>query len=219
MDGPGAAGLTLVLSGGDRPAVDMPPAGGMLRIGRHDHNDVVLDDRTVSGEHAVIIRDGHALAIRDLGSRNGTRINGSPVTGCALFEGDRIDIGIYRLTVARTDAFRGKDPAASLDATARAGGSAAALDEADAARCALLEYLNGSQAGQSRRLEQRVARIGDGHADAVIARRRSGHVLARLDDQVVPVVNGRPVGPGACPLADGDTIELGDLAIRFHLPG
>ena len=72
-------------------------AGNMLTIGRRPYNDIQLDDLTVSGEHALVrVRKG-AVVVHDLGSRNGTLVNGLPIQQRTLVDGDVVDIGIYRL--------------------------------------------------------------------------------------------------------------------------
>ena len=47
-----------------------------LRIGRHEDNDLVLDNAYLSRYHAEILSDGSRILIRDLGSTSGTFING-----------------------------------------------------------------------------------------------------------------------------------------------
>lgn len=68
--------------------------GGGLTIGRRDGNNVVIPDQRVSGQHARLeVRDG-ALYVTDLGSSNGTRVNGQPVTGSQpIRAGDVVQIG------------------------------------------------------------------------------------------------------------------------------
>lgn len=70
-------------------------------IGRRATNTLVLDDLTVSGEHAVLMAGQQDVVIQDLGSRNGTLVNGAPVARALLNDGDSIDIGIYRLVYRR----------------------------------------------------------------------------------------------------------------------
>ena len=70
-------------------------------IGRRATNTLVLDDLTVSGEHAVLLAGQQDVVIQDLGSRNGTLLNGAPVARALLNDGDSIDIGIYRLVYRR----------------------------------------------------------------------------------------------------------------------
>jgi Inner membrane component of T3SS, cytoplasmic domain len=50
-----------------------------IRIGRGEHNDIVLPDRTVSADHALVTFEASHAKIRDLGSRNGTLVEGVPV--------------------------------------------------------------------------------------------------------------------------------------------
>src|SRR5262245_21039500 len=65
-----------------------------LRIGRASQNAIQIADPTVPKEHAEIVRAGQRLAIRDLGSRNGTRVNGIEVhEPTPIREGDVIEIG------------------------------------------------------------------------------------------------------------------------------
>jgi pSer/pThr/pTyr-binding forkhead associated (FHA) protein len=63
-------------------------------IGRHVDSDFVIDDRTVSRRHAAIHTEGPAWIVEDLGSTNGTRVNGKPVGRRATIEpGDEIGFG------------------------------------------------------------------------------------------------------------------------------
>jgi DNA-binding winged helix-turn-helix (wHTH) protein len=74
---------------------------GENRIGRDPTSDVWLDSAGVSRAHARVEVGEHNVTIEDLGSKNGTKANGEPVTRVAvLHDGDRIEIGrevmIYR---------------------------------------------------------------------------------------------------------------------------
>jgi pSer/pThr/pTyr-binding forkhead associated (FHA) protein len=68
-------------------------------IGRRAGNALVLPDPRVSREHAIIERDGGRFRLRDLGSHNGTTINGQPVAQAELCDGDRLAIGGFELLV------------------------------------------------------------------------------------------------------------------------
>jgi pSer/pThr/pTyr-binding forkhead associated (FHA) protein len=68
-------------------------------IGRHEESDIVLDERQVSRQHARIVRDDVGYRISDLHSKNGTFVNGEPVT-CErrLHDGDEVQIALsFRL--------------------------------------------------------------------------------------------------------------------------
>ena len=63
-------------------------------IGRHKHSDIVIDFPTVSRNHGVLTRyDDGSWTITDTGSHGGIRVNGEPVSICALQPDDVIDIG------------------------------------------------------------------------------------------------------------------------------
>jgi len=71
-----------------------PVLEGETRIGRSSDVPVSLPDRSVSREHAVLIRSGDQLEIEDLGSRNGTVVNGERLAGRRLLSGsEEIAIG------------------------------------------------------------------------------------------------------------------------------
>jgi phosphoserine phosphatase RsbU/P len=93
--------MTLYLSGfvGDRQTT-WAIGSAAIRLGRSSKNTIQITDATVSKEHAEIsIVDGHPH-IKDLGSRNGTRVNGAPATEpTPLKSGDRIEIGHVPFTV------------------------------------------------------------------------------------------------------------------------
>ncbi len=68
-------------------------------IGRHASNEIQLLSRAVSNFHAEILKEGGALVIRDLGSTNGTRVNGERVDRSLVAPGDSIRIGNHILSL------------------------------------------------------------------------------------------------------------------------
>ncbi len=66
-------------------------------IGRRSHNDIVIDNLAVSGEHSVIYTSAGDVYLEDLGSTNGTTVNGQPIKKHLLQSGDTLEIGKYRL--------------------------------------------------------------------------------------------------------------------------
>lgn len=74
-------------------ALDWNVAEGELLVGRHYACDVVLSNPSVSRAHArVVFRDG-GWVLQDLGSTNGTLVNGVEVGRCALHPGDLVLLG------------------------------------------------------------------------------------------------------------------------------
>jgi pSer/pThr/pTyr-binding forkhead associated (FHA) protein len=62
-------------------------------IGRAPSNQIVIDQPTVSAQHAVLLRVGDSFWLKDLNSTNGTQINGAFVTDAELKDGDTIRFG------------------------------------------------------------------------------------------------------------------------------
>jgi FHA domain len=83
-----------------KDAGTLPIASRLVRIGRHQDNDVRLPDTTVHRYHAVIERtQEEAFVITDLSGKdgNGVRINGERLPRAELADGDVIEIGRTRL--------------------------------------------------------------------------------------------------------------------------
>jgi pSer/pThr/pTyr-binding forkhead associated (FHA) protein len=79
-------------------------------IGRKPHNDIQIDNLAVSGEHAVIVTILNDCFLEDLGSTNGTLVNGNPVKKHFLQNNDVVELGKYRLK------FVGEAPATAATA-------------------------------------------------------------------------------------------------------
>lgn len=87
---------------------------GTLNIGRTSDNDLVIDDLTVSGRHAKIVSVFNSTYVEDLGSTNGTYVNGKRVQTHTLHNGDVVTIGHYQILFQGESAPQG---AAADDAT------------------------------------------------------------------------------------------------------
>jgi hypothetical protein len=82
----------LVQTDGGAP-VQFDLGGPLISIGRASDNDVIVDDGLVSRHHCQLKLQHGAYSFADLGSRNGSFVNGQPVSEIALGPGDRIRIG------------------------------------------------------------------------------------------------------------------------------
>jgi hypothetical protein len=71
--------------------------GDQVTVGRIPDNAIQLDDFTVSRQHAVLVKQGGAWLVRDLGSLNGTYVNAERVEESVLQHGDEVQIGRFRL--------------------------------------------------------------------------------------------------------------------------
>jgi len=66
--------------------------------GRSPQADIFLDDVTVSRKHVEFVREPEGFTVRDVGSLNGTYVNGTRIEQALLRAGDEVQIGKYRMT-------------------------------------------------------------------------------------------------------------------------
>jgi pSer/pThr/pTyr-binding forkhead associated (FHA) protein len=100
----------LILSMDGLVLKEIPLTKERTTIGRKPHNDIQIDNLAVSGEHAVIVTILNDCFLEDLGSTNGTLVNGNPVKKHFLQNNDVVELGKYRLK------FIGDAPVAAVTA-------------------------------------------------------------------------------------------------------
>jgi pSer/pThr/pTyr-binding forkhead associated (FHA) protein len=71
-------------------------------VGRKEDCDVRLDHKSVSKMHCVIVKTDGLLLLRDLGSTNGTRVNGQRIRRAALLPNDQLIIAHFKFRVQLT---------------------------------------------------------------------------------------------------------------------
>jgi pSer/pThr/pTyr-binding forkhead associated (FHA) protein len=209
-----------------------------VTIGRKPQNDVQIENLAVSGEHARVVTILNDSFLEDLGSTNGTLVNGNPIKKHILQNNDVIEIGKYTLKyVAEAAAVPSAAPAgaeemektmivrpqAGAKATVRpaaetpaAGAPAAQTTVAPA--LAAIRILNGPGAGRQLELTKTLTTLGKpGVQVAAITRRPQGHFIAHVEGKSFPAVNGKTLDAQAHPLNDHDVIELGGVKMEFFL--
>jgi pSer/pThr/pTyr-binding forkhead associated (FHA) protein len=72
----------------------------MTLVGRKEDCDLRLEHKSVSKMHCVIVKTDGLLLLRDLGSTNGTRVNGQRVRRAALLPNDQLSIANYKFRVS-----------------------------------------------------------------------------------------------------------------------
>jgi DNA-binding winged helix-turn-helix (wHTH) protein len=88
--------VRMCLTSGDR---QFPLVDGAITIGRAPDAAIRIDSGGVSRHHARIVVNGNEAHVEDLGSKNGTFVDGKPVTGiCRLLDGNELRVGPIALT-------------------------------------------------------------------------------------------------------------------------
>ena len=101
-----SSSAALLIQQPDGSIQEMPLHAGRVVLGRAAECDIVVEGRLVSRQHAAISRTGASYTLEDLGSHNGTSVNGQRVSGpLPLHDGDRIELGgVGRMTFVDGDA-------------------------------------------------------------------------------------------------------------------
>jgi pSer/pThr/pTyr-binding forkhead associated (FHA) protein len=137
----------LILSMDGLVLKEIPLSKERTTIGRKAHNDIQIDNLAVSGEHAVIVTILNDSFMEDLGSTNGTLVNGNPVKKHFLQNNDVIELGKYKLKFIQEAGAQPAAAAADFEKTMvlRPSAMKAAAEQAKAAG------MGGAQAAQAAR--------------------------------------------------------------------
>ncbi|MCB6183858.1 FHA domain-containing protein [Leeia sp. TBRC 13508] len=235
----------LILSLDGAELREIPLTGSRITIGRKPHNQIVLNNLAVSGEHALLIRNRNEYVLEDRQSTNGTFVNGQPVSKVRLNNHDTIGIARYRLRYVDDTAY--KPQAGQFENTVLIA-PMSTTSHSDAPRKAVavapapvvtpppLESLteppslppqkaqieakvviaNGPNAGKELVISKNFVTLGKpGFQVAVISRRPQGFFLTHVEGAQHPIVNGESIGTQAFELSTQDEIELAGIVLRF----
>ncbi len=199
----------LVISLNGMNVRDFPLQEERITIGRNSNNDIMLNEPVVSGEHAAILLKPKPT-ITDLGSTNGTRLNGHPISKSPLRHNDVIKIGSHELSFVDEDV---QDFAATMIMYSEP--NEAKAEQAQAA----LKILNGPRAGEVMPIEKKRTALGKpGLQVAVIVHTPDGYELlpVSLADKALDTrVNGELLKAEPRQLKDGDEIAIADARLTF----
>ena len=206
-----------------------------VTIGREAGNDVVVEDQAVSRAHAAITAVGNDYILEDLGSVNGTLVNGTPVQRRILQHGDVIALGAFNLRYVDSKASSDIDLertmliSALVSAKGAGRGDAAPGDPDElhvpSARTprahfpnGYMTWVKGPRAGETRELDRVIATFGaPGEGVAVVTRRPRGYFVTFVEGRVHPRVNGQSIGTETRELREGDVLEAGPEKVQLHL--
>ncbi|HLZ33941.1 MAG TPA: FHA domain-containing protein [Nitrospira sp.] len=222
-----SAKLLVKLQGEGSRAIGM--ARDSFTIGRKADNDLTIDDHTVSGHHARIVRIQSVYFLEDLKSTNGTFLNGKTAERAQLRDADVITIGRHRIIFQESASAPAAASAASIDlehtiaissTDTRAGlSTTTATVLVTAGKTERLEYhltkpanLIGSQDGAGIRLTGWFAP----KSAALISSRGGNYSISPSQGIKKLLVNGKEVS-GQQQLKDGDVIEVAGVSMTFHL--
>ncbi|MDD4856894.1 MAG: FHA domain-containing protein [Candidatus Krumholzibacteria bacterium] len=199
-----------------RPLKTYPFAGTEMSVGRLPENEIVIDNLSVSRKHATISSSQTGYTLHDLGSKNGTCLNGKPVSEAALSDGDAITIGKYEI-LFQVPALEEGNPE-SMDQTViiphfKRDATAAQPREADKEavphlfrKSAMEEYpldRERTVIGRGRDSHIRLGGIFAPRLTVAVVRKGSEYVLQKIEGRKKVTINGEEM--------DEKTLEKEDL--------
>ncbi|MGD8407977.1 MAG: FHA domain-containing protein [Thiohalophilus sp.] len=196
-----------------------------ISIGRKHGNDIQLNDLTVSGRHSLIVTMGEHVYVDDLGSTNGTLLNGARITKTLLKQSDVIQVGNYQFTYF-DDEEQEYEPTmfiqAEIEDTQQMDTRAPADTALKGEKLAGVKILNGPLAKKVLELRKPFNTIGfNGIKMAMIARNTRNYTISSLRSSKLrrasdtPMINGKPLTNEAVTLKDQDIIELAGTQMKF----
>ena len=236
----------LIMKSDSGETIDFDLTKETVTIGRKPNNDIHVDNLSVSGNHAQIITILDDSFLEDLGSTNGTYINGKLVKKHALEHGDKIALGKYQIEYNNADAAENDFEQTMIirpgeaGMPEQAGGkeidksmhkiTAAIAEEAQKTSTAstsnselkaCLQLLSGANAGKELVLKKALTTIGQpGVQVAAITKRPQGYFIINVDggpNNVAPKIGGSEIGTNAQALNNHDIIEVAGVKMEFYI--
>jgi hypothetical protein len=187
-------------------------------IGRAEGAGIRLEDQAVSKQHAAIELVGNDHILQDLGSANGTFVNGTRVTRHLLRHGDAVEILDFQLRYVDHKSVVGHEGERTMIfQAADAGNAAAPVGRSSGADARALDLklpdgvlrVPGQDGAREVALDRALVALGRrGDEYAAIFRRPQGYFIARVAGKA-PRVNGKPIPDDWQPLGAGDLIQVG----------
>jgi pSer/pThr/pTyr-binding forkhead associated (FHA) protein len=221
--------LTVSLSEGQGEPLRLVFGGGSVSVGRAVSGDLCLPDPAVSARHAEVRREGRDWYLCDLGSTNGTRLNGTPLSVRVprlLRTGDEIAVARFRLGVETevpidsgteiSTALLAKGLVREVLAHLRPAEGAPSLRVVagpDAGRCVTLAALGiAVRLGRGDHCDLRLTDALVSREHALVRRDTTGLVLIEIGSTHRTLINGEPIA-GLRRLSDRDEIQVGNSRI------
>lgn len=200
----------LILSSDKNVIEDIPIEKDCLTIGRLEENDIHIDSMAISSRHAKIVTMEEDAFLEDLGSTNGTFVNATQITKCALNDGDLITIGTHSLKYVRNLA---TDEAEQTENVVGNNGTHAT------SVLASLQVMNGDDSGKDIPISKKMTTLGKpGEHIAAITQRSGGFYFVHVDggdEDSESMLNGEPVAGKGEQLKDHDVIEVAGVKMEF----
>jgi len=214
----------------------------VMTIGRNPSNDIYIESSAISGFHAKFITILSDSFLEDLGSTNGTAVNGTPIHKHALQHGDEISIGLHSLSydnpkkegapadlnstmIIKPDSTAGLKEEKNIDEDvnkenlAKVSAGSVTPRQGQAAH---LKILTGNNVGKKLALTKALTTMGkSGGNSAAISYRPDGYYIMMIEGDgtaatSAPTLNNGAISADAVKLTTGDIVAIGGTKLEFN---
>lgn len=200
-------------------------------LGRLPDSDIYLDHPGVSNMHAVIVTMSNDHILEDMGSTNGTLINGEKIDKHILQNNDVIELSCFQLKYVNQRATSDMDFDKTMITTVALTEHdhlspqpmlATAVSSARAVKTSFplggVKHVKGEFAGHEILIDAPLKTFGrPGTQLLMISRRPRGYYVTHVEGRRTPRVNGKSIGTQPMLLNVNDRVEIADLELEFYL--
>jgi len=204
---------------------EYPISKDSVSIGRRHGNDIQINDMTISGRHALLTTLGADTFVEDLGTTNGTLVNGNYVNKLLLMHGDIIQVGAHQFTYFTQEDVEYEPTMfikAEMDETRMIDANKPLSEDMKGMPLGAAKLLNGPCVNVVMEMRKPFNTIGyKGKTLAMISRGMEGYSISVFKDKsgisgdALPLINGEPITEHSQKLNEHDIIEISGFQMEF----
>lgn len=195
-----------------------PVLKGSMILGSDPSCTIHIDSLALQPQHAQIDTVNNESVIRDLATEDGTFIGTSKLEALhPLKNGEVIRIGKHTIAYSYSEDINSTAENDVID-EAPIVEEAPIQMEAQTKTQGWLQIMNGANLGKTMSLNKAMTNLGKpGISTAVITKRQDGYFISQLEGNHPLLIKDQELGDKSVQLADGDTIQIGNIKMQFYL--
>ena len=193
-----------------------PVLKGSMTLGSDPSCTIHIDSLAIQPKHAEINTVNNESVIRDLNSDEGTFIGQTKIESLhQLKDGEVIRVGKHTITYAFSENITNENDVIAENQPEEAP---PIQMEAHEKTQGWLQIMNGANLGKTMSLNKSMTNLGKpGISTAVITKRSDGYFISQLEGNHPLLIKNEELGDRSLQLADGDTIQIGNIKMQFYL--
>ncbi len=196
-----------------------PVLKGSMIIGSDPSCTIFIDSLALQPQHAQIDTVNNESVLRDLATEEGTFVGTSKLEALhPLKDGDVIRVGKHTLAYSYSEDINNTSEESVVDESVAEETPPPIKMEAQEKTQGWLQIMNGANLGKTMSLNKAMTNLGKpGISTAVITKRHDGYFISQLEGNHPLLIKDKELGDKSVQLADGDTIQIGNIKMQFYL--